>query len=333
MKSEELGFFNRQLAGMLRAGIPLEGGLKKLCETLPSSVTRDTLLALERDLSAGTPLAEALKKHELPELYKRMLVAGAASGDLPGTLILFADYCSQRDTLSRRLRGLLTYPLIVLTIAVAVSCLMAIFFHAVSSSSREIFNDFSLAPVSALRGVVQSVWITPVLILIIWIVFVMIAFVPLVRRRWQWFVPGLRETCLAQVASLIRVQLQSGVPLDDALKTVEIVEQGTPVAAELGAWRQHLAGGGGDIPAAFLKNQSIPPLFRWMVRQSGENLAEGFGHTESFYAERSTYRSELFLYAALPISVLVLGFVILGQFLPIFGLLSRVMSALGDAGG
>ncbi len=330
MKSEELGFFNRQLAGMLRAGVPLEGGLKKLCEALPSSPTRDSLLALERDLSGGTPLVEALKKHDLPELYKRMLTAGAASGDLPGTLILFADYCSQRDTLSRRLRGLLTYPLIALTVALAVSLLLALFFQLIGSSNNELIADFAQMRGGTVRGLVLGVWITPVLIFLLWVGFILIAFVPFVRRRWQWFLPGLRETCLAQVASLVQVQLRSGVSLDEALKTVELMERETPVAAELAAWRQHLAQGGGTIPAGTAKNQSIPPLFRWMVLQSGEDMAEGFAQTASFYAERSAYRSELFLYAALPVSVLLLGFVILGQFLPIFSLLSRVMSSLGS---
>lgn len=332
MKSEELGFFNRQLAGMLRAGIPLEGGLKKLCETLPSSPTRDALLALERDLSGGTPLADALKKHDLPELYKRMLIAGAASGDLPGTLILFADYCSQRDTLSRRLRGLLTYPLIVLTVALIVSLVMGVFFHTIGSSNRDIFNDYAFMPGGSLKGLLRGVWITPMVIFLVWVVYMAVAFVPFVRRRWQWIVPGLRETCLAQVAALVRVQLQSGVSLDEALKTVEILEQGTPVATELGAWRHHLSGGGGDIPVAMLKNNSIPPLFRWMVRQSGEDMADGFAQAATFYAERSSYRGELFLYSALPISVLILGAVILGQFLPVFSLLTRFMSAIGDTG-
>jgi type II secretory pathway component PulF len=130
----------------------------------------------------------------------------------------------------------------------------------------------------------------------------------------------------------VLVQLRSGVALDDALKTVEVMERETPVAVELAAWRQHLAGGGGNIPAAPVKNKSIPPLFRWMVRQSGEDMADGFAQTASFYAERSAYRSELFLYAALPVSVLILGVVILGQFLPIFGLLVRVMDSLGGMG-
>lgn len=328
MKSEELGFFNRQLAGMLRSGVPLEGALKKLCESMPSTRMRDSLLALEKDLSTGCPLAEALNKHDLPELYKRILTAGVAGGDLPGTLILFADYCVVRDTLSRRLRGLLTYPLIALTIALGVSIFMTYFFHVLAGSYHEGFSGLFVRRAGVSAGYLLALWLVPLAIFLLWLLTLFVAFVPQVRRRWQWFVPGLRETCLAQIASLIHMQLQSGVALQDALKTTEALEQGTPVAMELSAWREHLAKGGGSVPANPLKNKSIPPLFRWLVRQSGEDLVGGFAQTASYYQERSSYRGELFLYAVLPISVFLIGFVILCQFLPIFGLLGRAMHYL-----
>jgi type II secretory pathway component PulF len=169
----------------------------------------------------------------------------------------------------------------------------------------------------------------PGMIALLWAAFFMVTFVPLVRRKWQWYLPGLRETCLAQLAAMMQLQLRGGIPLAESLRTVELLEQGSPVASELEAWRGHLAGGGGSIPEQALRNQSIPPLFRWMVRQSGDALAEGFGETAKFYAERSAYRNETLLYAALPISVLFLGGIILLQFWPIFSILIRMMDWLG----
>lgn len=332
MNSEELGFFNRQLAGMLRSGIPLEGGLRKLCETMPGSKLREELLALECDLAKGTPLAEAAKQRELPEMYVRMLTAGAASGDLAGVLIQFADYCEQRHSLARRLRGMMTYPLIVLTTTLVVAILLAVFFQVLAASNKDILEHLQSNSLLSPNLRMFALWTVPVLIAVMWVVFFMITFVPLVRRKWQWYLPGLRETCLAQLAAMMQLQLRGGIPLADALKTVELLELGSPVARELEAWRGHLAGGGGSIPEHALRNRSIPPLFRWMVRQSGDALAEGFGETAKFYAERSAYRSETFLYAALPISVLFLGGIILLQFGPLFSILLRMMDWLGDAG-
>ncbi|HEY1169919.1 MAG TPA: type II secretion system F family protein [Verrucomicrobiae bacterium] len=331
MNVEELGFFNRQLAGMLKAGIPLEGSLRKLCETMPASSTRESLLALERDLASGTPLAEAVKKQKLPELYGRILTAGAASGDLPKILILFADFCGQRHSLSRQLRGIMVYPLIVLTVSLAVSIVMTVIGHMIGSGSQSIFGEFYYIRPSSLAGVMGLLlWFTPFIIALVWLGLALLTFVPMVRRKWQWSIPGMRETCLAQIASMVQIQLRSGMTLPAALQTVEALEDGSPVAAELAAWREHLSTGGGTIPEESLKNKSIPPLFRWMVRQCGEDAAEGFEQAAKFYAERSATQREMLLFAALPVSVLILGTVIAGQMLPVLTYVTHALGMLGD---
>lgn len=331
MNAEELGFFNRQLAGMLRAGIPLEGSLRKLCGTMPESKMRSELQALEADLAKGTPLADAVKKRELPEMYVRMVTAGAASGDLPGVLIQFADYCEQRHSLSRRLRGMMTYPLIVLSVSFALSILLAFFFQAMLATNTELIEHLGNARIwTTPSGRTFVLWVIPLIIGIIWGFFFLLTFVPGVRRKWQWRLPGLRETCLAQLAAMLQIQIRAGVPLSDALGTVELMEQGSVVADEVAGWREHLAKGGNGIPPEAIRNKSVPPLFRWMIRQSGEDLADGLAQTAKFYADRSEYRSETFLYAALPVSILFLGGVVIMQFSPLFFLITRFLDMLGD---
>jgi type II secretory pathway component PulF len=57
----------------------------------------------------------------------------------------------------------------------------------------------------------------------------------------------------------------------------------------------------------------FPPLFVWLVSSAGEDLAAGFRHAAEIYRNRATHRSEILLFAALPLSVLVLGILILTQ--------------------
>ena len=125
MKYDEFAFFNQQLAAMLRDGIPLEGALRRLCDEMRRGKLRDELQALEADLAKGTPLAEALKARQLPELYKRMILVGVKSGDLPGALTMLADYFQRRHMLGTRLKGLMVYPLIVLFAAFLLSCFLS----------------------------------------------------------------------------------------------------------------------------------------------------------------------------------------------------------------
>ena len=101
MKYDEFAFFNQQLAAMLRDGIPLEGALRRLCEEMRAGSLRTELQTLEADLAKGTPMADALPARQLPELYKRMILVGVKSGDLPGALTMLADYFHQVEACIR----------------------------------------------------------------------------------------------------------------------------------------------------------------------------------------------------------------------------------------
>jgi type II secretory pathway component PulF len=106
MKNDEFAFLNQQLAAMLRDGIPLEGALKRLCADMKRGTLRSELEKLEADLSKGTPLTAALGGRQLPDLYKRLLLVGARSNDMPGVLNLLADYYQQQHNLWTLLKGL-----------------------------------------------------------------------------------------------------------------------------------------------------------------------------------------------------------------------------------
>ena len=127
MKYDEFVFFNQQLAAMLRDGIPLEGALKRLCQEMRHSPTRDELQALEAELAKGTPIGEALKPRQLPEMYKRMIMVGVKSGDLPSALTMLADYFQNQNNIWTRLKSMMTYPLIVMFVAFVVSLALAFF--------------------------------------------------------------------------------------------------------------------------------------------------------------------------------------------------------------
>ena len=121
MNYDELSFVNQQLAGMLKSGVPLEGALRELCATMQRGTLRDELTALEADLAKGTPLTDALARRKLPEFYVRMVQVGAKSGDLPGVLMMVADYYARMNAVWMRLKGLAVYPLIVLMLSMVIS--------------------------------------------------------------------------------------------------------------------------------------------------------------------------------------------------------------------
>ena len=77
MNLDEFSFFNHQLAGMLRDGLPLEGAVRQLCRDLGAGRLRTEMTALEADLGSGTPIGEAIQKRQLPLFYRRLVQAAS----------------------------------------------------------------------------------------------------------------------------------------------------------------------------------------------------------------------------------------------------------------
>lgn len=333
MKYDEFAFFNQQLAAMLRDGIPLEGALKRLCEEMRDGQLRGELNALEGDLSRGTPMADALKPRQLPELYKRMISVGVKSGDLPGALTMLADYYQRQSNLWTRLKGLMVYPLIVLFVAFLLSCFIS---YLLNHFIWDSFYSLTDQPVSP--AILSGLWMSPVFIGLALAAGLIAVSISPARKNLRWRLPVFKEASLAQVASAISLMLKNGVPLNDALAFAEQLESGTPAEKDIVQWRQRLASGHGKFSemtnaGAAAPSSVFPPLFVWTVSQSGEDMTTGFERASEIYQARSAYRVEMFLYSVLPCAILALGFMIISQIQPVIGALATFINNLSGGGG
>lgn len=329
MNYDELAFFNQQLAAMLRDGIPLEGALKQLCAGMKTGPLRDEMTQLENDLARGTPLNEAIAHRSLPEFYLRMVAIGARSNDLPGILTLLADYYQRAGSAWNRLKGLMVYPFLVLLVSIGLTL-------AVSSLAKKFIEvttlDWAQMPYSV-RLMRDGIWIPPALAAVLLLVGLAIVCVPQLRDKARWRFPAFRETSLAQLASAIALMLKSGTPLPEALTLAASVESDSPAGAALMRWRGLIESGSGK-PAQWPESlPPFPPMFLWLVHKGGENITAGFEKAAEIYQSRASYKIELALYGALPISVLVLGQMVLWQVAPVFQTLIAMMNMFSDNGG
>ena len=324
MKLDEFAFFNQQLAAMLRDGIPLEGALQRLCQEMRAGSLRTELQSLEADLARGTPMADALRGRQLPELYKRMILVGVKSSDLPGALTMLADYLQRQSSLWTRLKGLMIYPCIVLFAAFLLACFLSYILGTF------LWGNFAfLAGTSHVPAVWAGLWVSPVFLGVAVLAALVAVSVPPIRRMLRWRLPAFKEASLAQVASAMGLMLKNGVPLADALSFVEQLEHGTIAAKEIAEWRERLASGRGKFSEMAAANRVFPPLFVWTIAQSGEDLASGFQRAAELYQARALYRSELLLYSALPCSILALAAMIAIQILPVFCTLTSFITWIG----
>ena len=329
MKNDEFAFFNQQLAAMLRDGIPLEGALRRLSADLRQGSLRTELELLQADLARGTPLTEAIRPRQLPDLYKRMLEVGAQSHDLPGVLTLLADHYQRIHAIWTRLKGLMVYPLLVLVAAFLLAAFLSILTHEFLINI--LAGTWLRLSSMALFWLRFGYLISPLVIGLLLVVLVVTVSNPQVRRLARWRVPAFREASLAGIASTLALMLKSGVPLDNALALVALLEAGSPAGEELVRWRQNLAAGRGKFSEMAADGKVFPPLFVWMMGHSGEDLAAGFQRVSETYQSRSKYCSELLLYSALPCAVLGLGLLIVLQIQPVISVFTSFINGLsGD---
>ena len=143
MNTEELAFVNRQLAGMLKSGIPLEAGLKKMTKSMSSGRLKDQLGQLGSRLEKGQAVEQAVDGLDLPDTYKRLLVLGQESQSMPKVLCCVADYYERIGTLVTRLRGLAIYPMLILVCGLLVAGLMAFLLSMLKDDVALLTEEFA----------------------------------------------------------------------------------------------------------------------------------------------------------------------------------------------
>jgi type II secretory pathway component PulF len=327
MRLEELAFVNQQLAGMLKTGIPLEGALRQLCADMRRGQLRTELEQLERDLAQGRPLAEAISARNLPPFYTAMIRVGVQSNDMPGVLTLLADHYQQVNNAWVRLKGLITYPVIVLAAAFGLSLALSIIFHRLASEVSEIGLMLPVA-----RSAWVTIWIAPTLLALALLAVVAALALPRWRSWLRWRLPGFRDANLAQTASSLGLLLERGSTLNDALDLMRRIEGDSVAGMELARWQERLRQGQGKVEDFADDARTFPQLFLWLAAHAGQDLAAGFRRAAEVYQGRATHRIEMMLYACLPVSILLLGLMIIGQVYPVVRIVLSLGSALDTMG-
>ena len=336
MNTDELAFVNRQLAGMLKAGIPMESGLKKITESMADAKLKAQLNQLGSRLEKGQLVDKAVVDLDLPETYKRLLALGQASQSMPKVLICVADYYERIGTLATRLRGLAVYPMLILICGIIVSGLMAYL-------SVVLKNDLvSITLSEETRGgspqwfsIYGSVWFSvfPMFVFAAGLgVYSFILRSQKMRKYFSWKIPMLRDAALAQYASLTEVLLSSGAPLPEVMKMVSKLENGSEMEADLKKIEQRLSEGQASYEAASRGCKTIPGFFNWIVSQGGEDVATGFSHARSIYSGRAENKIQAFLHCFLPINILLIGILLLGFCLPHLAILTDLLNMIEQLG-
>ncbi|MEK6581400.1 MAG: type II secretion system F family protein [Nitrospirota bacterium] len=126
---KDIVIFTRQFSVMIDAGLPLVQALDILSTQVESKALARVLAQVKDDVEAGSTYADALRKHPrvFTELYANMVAAGEAGGILDTILNRLAAYIEKAMALKKKVKGAMTYPIIVTVIAVLAIAVIMIF--------------------------------------------------------------------------------------------------------------------------------------------------------------------------------------------------------------
>lgn len=138
----DIAVFSRQLATMMKAGVPLVQAFGIVGEGHENPSMRDLILEIKTDVEAGGTFHQALKKHPLyfDDLFCNLVDAGEQSGALETLLEKIATYKEKSESLKAKIKKALVYPVSVLVVAFGVSAILLMFVVPVFASMFKGFG-------------------------------------------------------------------------------------------------------------------------------------------------------------------------------------------------
>ncbi|MDD5028273.1 MAG: type II secretion system F family protein [Rhodoferax sp.] len=141
IKSKDLAIFTRQLATMMKAGVPLLQAFDIVGRGNPNPSVARLLSDIRSDVETGTSLSVAFRKYPMyfDALYCNLVEAGEAAGILDQLLDRLAVYMEKTEAMKSKIKSALMYPISVLIVAFVVTAVIMIF---VVPSFKEVFTSF-----------------------------------------------------------------------------------------------------------------------------------------------------------------------------------------------
>lgn len=141
IKPADVSIFTRQLATMMKAGVPLVQSFDIVSEGLEKPRMRELVDSIKNDVASGSGLANSLAKHprQFDELYCSLVASGETSGTLEVMLDRVATYKEKTEQLKAKIKKAMTYPIAVVVVALVVTGILLI---KVVPQFAETFKSF-----------------------------------------------------------------------------------------------------------------------------------------------------------------------------------------------
>ena len=341
-KLQELATFTTQLANLLNSGMPLTVALTSMTHLQTKGIPAEVSRELKQEVTEGRSLSDAMTRQPriFTDLYVNMVRAGESSGSLVPVLRRMATHFQQFAEVQAKFKSAMIYPVMVIIVGIL---LITFFMTVMMPKFIEIFQGFNIQlplPTRFLIGISKmftKYW---------WLMGLTVIAVIILFKRFQSSAAGARKldewrmklpvfgrvvqiNLFGQFARTLGTLLQNGVPVLTALKITEQVMSNVLIREAIAKTREAVTDGK-TLAQPLAQSKLFPQLMVDLVRigeDTGDvpgalnNLADTY-ETELQIALR--VMSDLIGPVLIIVMAVVVGFLLLSIFLPLFKLISSI---------
>ena len=334
--------FTRQFSTLVGAGLPLAQGLRTVAEQTENKKMRGVIEDILSRVEGGSSLSDSFSKHEgvFDKVYLSLIAAGELSGTLDESLRRIAAQQEKDAAMMSKIRGAMTYPLIVL---VVIGMVMAFMMFTVVPQVENLYQDLKkdlplmTQIMVSVANFLSSFW---------WLVFIILGVAGWFFRQWlktasgirfaanfklnvPLFSPLFRKLYMARFCRTGQLLLSTGVSMNDMLTITGDAVNNVVIQDKIDEANK-LVAGGKNLSDSLKDKDYILPLVPQMIsigEQSGK-IDEMLGKTAQVYEDELDEQikaiSTLIEPILMGVMAVVAGGMIGAILMPIYGLVNGV---------
>ena len=334
--------FTRQFATLIGAGLPLSNALRTLVEQTQSRPMRQVIEDVLSMIESGKSLYEACSKHPdvFDQVYLSLIQAGEASGTLDLALKRLADQKEKDAAMMSKIRGALTYPIIVLLVIIAVVVFMMVMVVPQVADLYDQMDQVLPTATQVLVGISNFVINQWYIVLIMVGVFV-IVFMQFLKTetgiklmaKFKLHVPVFSKLFLrlynARFARTMQMLLSTGVALLEAMRMAGEATSNVEYFEQIKK-AQEMVQAGKPLSEALKDKKYMMPLVPQMasIGEESGKIDEMLGKAAQVYEDELDEQIATISTMIEPILMVIMagliGFIVLAVLMPIYSLVSSV---------
>ena len=345
IKPEDVMIFSKQFATMVKAGLPILNVLSMLRDQIEHPTMKDIIEDVRKSLEGGITLSKCFEKYPkiFDNVYINLIKAGEASGKLDVFLMKLVESLEKREKVKKKIKGALTYPVVMFTVAITVMVFMLVKVVPVFAEMYEGMGVALPTPTAVIMTASNFMRGTGGLMtgLTAAILFAIFKYtttkIPAIRYKWHQrvlkmpvFGDMILKSLIARISLIMGNLSSAGVNLLESLEIAKSVSNNDVVTQALENVKKGVFSGD-TLTKLFMKEPTFPATFSQLIsvgEQTG-NLDEMFNSVSAYYEEEFDTAVDNMSSLIEPIMIVFMGTMIGGLMIAMYSPIFNVGAIIG----